>query len=129
MKLCITQGKPEWNEPSGNTTVGKGCETPSNKCTRDATRARRGRNVRILRKDSWSQRQCRRLSCGTPLCIDLIGPCTIGKKKKETKLHALTMIDPATGWFEAAVIPTKRADEVSNILEMTWMTGTRHLPK
>ena len=32
------------------------------------------------------------------------------------------MIDPATGWFEAAVIPTKRADEVSNILEMTWMT-------
>ena len=55
-------------------------------------------------------------------CIDLIGPYTIGKKKKETKLHALTMIDPATGWFEAAVIPTKRADEVGNILEMTWMT-------
>ena len=56
------------------------------------------------------------------LCIDLIGPYKIGKAKKETKLHALTMIDPATGWFEVAVIPTKAADDVSNILEMTWMT-------
>jgi hypothetical protein len=56
------------------------------------------------------------------LCIDLIGPYTIGPKKKETKLHALTMIDPATGWFEIAEIPTKRADDVVNILEFTWPT-------
>ena len=56
------------------------------------------------------------------LCIDLIGPYTIGPKKKETKLHALTMIDPATGWFEIAEIPSKRADDIINILEMTWLT-------
>ena len=39
------------------------------------------------------------------LCIDLIGPYTIGKGEKEMRLHALTMIDPATGWFEIAEIP------------------------
>ena len=32
------------------------------------------------------------------------------------------MIDPATGWFEMAEIPTKRADDVVNILEITWLT-------
>jgi len=32
------------------------------------------------------------------------------------------MIDPATGWFEIAEIENKQADEVSNILEMTWLT-------
>jgi hypothetical protein len=31
------------------------------------------------------------------------------------------MIDPATGWFEIAEIPNKRADELSNILEQTWI--------
>ena len=37
------------------------------------------------------------------LCIDLIGPYTINHKNKSKKpliLWALTMIDPATGWFE-----------------------------
>jgi hypothetical protein len=68
------------------------------------------------------------------LCIDLIGPYTIGKVKKRkvkgqtitddsnvTTLWAMTMIDPATGWFEIATIPTKRADWISNILEQTWL--------
>ena len=32
------------------------------------------------------------------------------------------MIDPATGWFEIAEIPTKRADDVVNILEFSWLT-------
>ena len=56
------------------------------------------------------------------LCIDLIGPYTIGKKDKECHLHCLTMIDPATGWFEIVEIPNKQADEVSNILEFHWLT-------
>ena len=56
------------------------------------------------------------------LCIDLIGPYTIGKGKAETKLHCLTMIDPATGWFEIVQIPNKQADEVINILEFQWLT-------
>ena len=67
------------------------------------------------------------------LCIDLIGPYTIGQAKKikkdgktvedfsnVTTLHCLTMIDPVTGWFEIQQIPAKRADEITNILEQTW---------
>jgi hypothetical protein len=77
------------------------------------------------------------------LCIDLIGPYKVGKpkvvKNKITKIRrgkkvveeeeatkppftlwCLTMIDPATGWFEIAEIPSKRADYVSNVLEQTW---------
>ena len=58
------------------------------------------------------------------LCIDLIGPYTFGdpEKKNHVKLWCLTMIDPATGWFEIAEIPTKRADFVINILEFSWLT-------
>ena len=57
------------------------------------------------------------------LCIDLVGPYTVGtNKKNEATLHCLTMIDPATGWFEIKEIPSKSADEVANVLEMTWFT-------
>ena len=58
------------------------------------------------------------------LCIDLIGPYTIGnpKKKNHTTLHCLTMIDPVTGWFEIVEIPAKTADEVAICLEQTWLT-------
>ena len=56
------------------------------------------------------------------LCIDLIGPYTIGKGKAALTLHCLTMIDPATGWFEIAEVPNKRADYISNILEQAWLT-------
>ena len=57
------------------------------------------------------------------LCIDLIGPYTIGSKrnKDECTLHCLTMIDPATGWFEIAEIDSKRADTISNVLELKWL--------
>ena len=56
------------------------------------------------------------------LCINLIGPYTIGKGKKEITLHCLTMIDPATRWFEITEVPSKSADEIANILEQTWLT-------
>jgi len=56
------------------------------------------------------------------LCIDLIGPYTVKKgNKKEWKLSFLTMIDPATGWFEIVEIPNKKADEIANLLEQTWL--------
>ena len=32
------------------------------------------------------------------------------------------MIDPATGWFEIAKIPNKKADFIANILEINWLT-------
>jgi hypothetical protein len=56
------------------------------------------------------------------LCIDLIGPYQIGHGKNAITLHCLTMIDPATGWFEIAEIPAKKADEVANILEYAWLS-------
>ena len=56
------------------------------------------------------------------LCIDLIGPYKIGKGKHEVKLHCMTMIDPATGWFEIVEIADKQADEIANRLEFTWLT-------
>ena len=51
------------------------------------------------------------------LCIDLIGPYTIGNQKQgdEITLHCLTMMDPVTGWFEIAEVPNKRADYIANI--------------
>ena len=60
------------------------------------------------------------------LCIDLIGPYRIEKKNKKKgeddyKLHCLTMIDPATNWFEIVEIPEKRADIIANKLEQTWL--------
>ena len=61
------------------------------------------------------------IPCHT-LCVDLIGPYKIGKDKKQKILHCLTMIDPATGWFEMTSISQKKADYVANYLEMTWLT-------
>ena len=57
------------------------------------------------------------------LCVDLIGPYTIEHKGKKTlTLHCLTMIDPATGWFEIVSIPDKQADTIANLIEVTWLT-------
>ena len=56
------------------------------------------------------------------LCIDLIGPYAIGKGKNKLTLHCLTMIDPATGWFEIIEIKEKKADLIANLLEMHWLT-------
>ena len=56
------------------------------------------------------------------LCIDLIGEYEIPRKgKSPLKLWALTMIDPATGWFEIVSIDTKRANVVANKLEQAWL--------
>ena len=56
------------------------------------------------------------------LCVDLIGPHTFGEGKNELKLHCLTMIDPATGWFEITEIPNCRADYIANYLEFQWLS-------
>ena len=58
------------------------------------------------------------------LCIDLIGPYPFGDEKKGTlvTLHCMTMIDPATGWFDIVDIPNKRADFIANLLEQHWLT-------
>ena len=57
------------------------------------------------------------------LCVDLMGPHTIKRKgKTDLTLHCLTMIDPATGWFETCQMPTKRADCISDLAEQTWLS-------
>ena len=61
------------------------------------------------------------------LCVDLIGPYTIriqrpGQKEKELTLHCVTMIDPATCWFEIKQILDKCADTVADVVEKTWLT-------
>src|SRR5512145_1201594 len=57
------------------------------------------------------------------VCIDLIGPYSIGEKNKQyaTTLQCLTMIDPATGWFEIVEIPDKSSQTVANAFEKTWL--------
>ena len=55
------------------------------------------------------------------MCIDLIGPYTIRRKgQPNLKCKAVTMIDPATGWFEITQIPDKRSDTIANITEQEW---------
>jgi transposase InsO family protein len=55
------------------------------------------------------------------LCIDLIGPYKIRRKgKKFLVCRCVTMIDPATGWFEIHEYDDKRAITVANIVEQEW---------
>ena len=58
-------------------------------------------------------------------CVDLIGPCKINRKNKKKDpltLWALTMIDPATGWFEIRETSTKAADNIANVPEQAWLS-------
>jgi transposase InsO family protein len=58
------------------------------------------------------------------LCVDLIGPYRITNKKTRTTLTlwCVTMIDPATGWFEIRELKNKEAINVANIVEQAWLT-------
>ena len=35
---------------------------------------------------------------------------------------AVSMIDPATGWFKLKEISSKSANNVANVIEQTWLT-------
>ena len=57
-------------------------------------------------------------------CVDLIGPHKMrrkGKHEPDLELKAVTMIDPATGWFETCTCDDKRAMTVANLVETTWL--------
>jgi len=59
------------------------------------------------------------------LCIDLVGPCEFGDKKKpemHIELHCMTVTDPATGFFETAEIGHKTANTTAHWLELHWLT-------
>jgi hypothetical protein len=52
------------------------------------------------------------------LCVDLIGPYNIRRMDKTTLIcRCVTMIDPATGWFEIYQYNDKRSITVANIVE------------
>eukprot|EP00804_Cyclotella_cryptica_P022065 CCRYP_000977-RA/>CCRYP_000977-RA protein AED:0.53 eAED:0.57 QI:0/0/0/0.66/0/0/3/0/222 len=54
------------------------------------------------------------------LCVDLIGPYTLkGKDKTQIDFMCVTMIDPATSWFEIVELP------VSQLQELDIPTGTK----
>ena len=57
------------------------------------------------------------------VCVDLIGPYTLkGKDGTQIDFMCLTMIDPATGWFEIREIKNKEALEIANLVEVIWLT-------
>ena len=59
------------------------------------------------------------------LCIDLIGTYKFGSVKKGTYIelpYCLTMIDPATGWFEIAPLQNRESYTVASALEQTWLS-------
>ena len=57
------------------------------------------------------------------MCIDLIGPYTIRTKgQADLVCKCVTMIDPATGWFEIHEYNDKRAITVANIAEQEWFS-------
>ena len=61
------------------------------------------------------------------LCVDLIGPYTMktieeDNSTKKLILWAVTMIDPATGWFEVKQIQDKEPGTIANAVEQAWLT-------
>jgi RNase H-like domain found in reverse transcriptase/Reverse transcriptase (RNA-dependent DNA polymerase)/Integrase zinc binding domain len=57
------------------------------------------------------------------LCVDMIGPYTFQRNgKKALTLWCVTMIDPATSWFEMKQVKDKEAITVASAVEQTWLT-------
>jgi transposase InsO family protein len=58
----------------------------------------------------------------TRVCVDLVGPYTLTSKNgTKHSLSALTMIDPATGWFEIKAIATKTAAVIMDHFNNEWL--------
>ena len=59
------------------------------------------------------------------LCVDLIGPYTVTIDKKrniDLTLHAMTFIDPTTGWFEITEIKNKNTVNMAEQVDLVWLT-------
>ena len=55
-------------------------------------------------------------------CVDMIGLYQIRRKgKKPLKLQAVTMIDPATGWFEIVEVTDKESHTVAEKIDKLWL--------
>jgi hypothetical protein len=53
--------------------------------------------------------------------VDLIGPYSINTKKGKIQLRAMTMMDPATNWFEIAPITTPDSDSCQRAFDSYWL--------
>ena len=53
--------------------------------------------------------------------VDCIGPCPVRTPTKTYELRAMTMIDPATGWFEIARIINPNTDEAQRAFDSCWL--------
>ena len=53
--------------------------------------------------------------------VDLVGPFTIKTPSKTHSLLALTMIDPATGWFEIVKDTNNLANSIQDLFHNTWL--------
>ena len=61
------------------------------------------------------------------LCVDQIGPYSVTAKNGHLwTLNAMTMVDPATGWFKIVEIPNKKADTAAKLLDQTWFCRYPH---
>src|SRR5688572_5939361 len=57
------------------------------------------------------------------MCIDLIGPYKIQSKgQPDLECKCVTMIDPASGWYEIYQYDNKKLITVANIAEQEWFT-------
>ena len=54
--------------------------------------------------------------------VDLIGPLTVKAKNGTFTFDALTMIDPATGWFEIKEVTERTANMVAKMFDDCWLS-------
>ena len=62
-------------------------------------------------KQMWktASKTCHHRTPWEALCVDLIGPYTLkGKDKTVIDFMCVTMIDPATSWFEIVELPVSQ---------------------
>ena len=57
----------------------------------------------------------------TVVCVDLIGPYKVRTPTEVHELRAMTMLDPATGWFEIAPITNPNSDETQRAFDSYWL--------
>jgi hypothetical protein len=55
------------------------------------------------------------------VCVDLVDPFTIRTPVKTNSLFALTVIDPATGWFEIVKATNKSATSIQDLFHNAWL--------
>jgi hypothetical protein len=56
------------------------------------------------------------------VCVDLVGPFTIRTPAKTHSLLALTMIDPATGWFEIVEATNRSEISIQDLFHINLLT-------